>query len=155
MSALVRAARPTDVADIVFLSSVTNGVSFSEVQAERACCVDDSTCQILVGVLGENLAGFIACDCVLDETTILAFAVEEKVRGMGLGGMLLHQALTQMRSVQSKRCLLEVASSNTVARQMYRAQGFVEDGLRKNYYGSGAEREDAVLMSLELQVKES
>lgn len=101
---------------------------------------------------GEGPAGFIAYTCVMDEATILACAVAEELRGKGLGGTLLGDALREMRSRNCARCLLEVRASNAAARNLYLSHGFTEDGTRKNYYGSGLQREDAVLMSIDLQV---
>jgi ribosomal-protein-alanine N-acetyltransferase len=46
---------------------------------------------------------------------------------------------------------LEVRASNTRARYLYGARGFVEQGVRKGYYPAGGlRREDAVVMKLDL-----
>ncbi len=50
--------------------------------------------------------------------------------------------------------LLEVRESNQTAISLYRSEGFVDDGLRKNYYPPkivGGEREAALLMSRSLK----
>ena len=47
---------------------------------------------------------------------------------------------------------LEVRASNARARQVYVRRGFAEIGLRRGYYPAGkALREDAIVMSLDLQ----
>ena len=46
---------------------------------------------------------------------------------------------------------LEVRASNTRARYLYGARGFVEQGIRRGYYpAAGSRREDAVVMKLGL-----
>ncbi|MFK7975139.1 MAG: ribosomal protein S18-alanine N-acetyltransferase [Halioglobus sp.] len=163
MSTLLRPALSADTSDIVALSTQVSGVSFSNAQAERACSANEDTLKSLVVVVDDSVVGFIAYAVVIDEASILAIAVANTFQGSGLGGRLLQGAFSEMRSAGLKRCLLEVRSSNSIARQLYRTRGFVEDGLRKNYYGSaldsvpdsvsdsGSQREDAVLMSLDLQ----
>ena len=46
--------------------------------------------------------------------------------------------------------LLEVRPSNKSALRLYRARGFKEMGMRKNYYPGAHGREDAVILSLPL-----
>lgn len=101
-------------------------------------------------VHGDSLQGFIAYSCVGDESTVLAVAVAAALQGRGLGAALLQHALAEMREGGVRRCLLEVRVSNTPARRLYTQCGFVEDGVRKNYYRIEQGREDAVLMSLNL-----
>jgi ribosomal-protein-alanine N-acetyltransferase len=45
---------------------------------------------------------------------------------------------------------LEVRPSNAAARALYRAEGFAEVGLRRDYYPAAGGREDAVIMELRL-----
>ncbi len=141
-----------DLDDIVALSQRINGISLSLAQAERACDQQDHGYAMMLITVSEVLAGFIAYACVLDEVTILASAVAEESRGKGLGCTLLGEALHEMRSRGFARCLLEVRASNAAARNLYLSHGFTQDGVRKNYYVSGLQREDAVLMSIDLQV---
>jgi ribosomal-protein-alanine N-acetyltransferase len=48
---------------------------------------------------------------------------------------------------------LEVRASNTRARYLYGARGFVEQGIRRGYYpAAGSRREDAVVMRLDLDL---
>ena len=51
----------------------------------------------------------------------------------------------------SKKIFLEVRVSNIIAIDLYKASGFKEIGLRKNYYRTKDGREDAILMSKSLK----
>ena len=51
---------------------------------------------------------------------------------------------------QAVACFLEVRLSNVAALALYRKLGFVQVGVRKNYYVSGAGREDGLILRLDL-----
>jgi [ribosomal protein S18]-alanine N-acetyltransferase len=60
------------------------------------------------------------------------------------------------REQGAQRVLLEVRQSNAAAQALYRALGFRTDGLRRRYYpASASQREDAVLMSIDLAPAEA
>ncbi len=99
---------------------------------------------------GERLQAIAAFSLVLDEGSLLNIVVDRQQRGQGLGGRLLCAGLEWLQQIGAQRCLLEVRESNHSARALYRGLGFTEDGLRKNYYPLGSDREDAVLMSVDL-----
>lgn len=149
---MVRSAEPGDIDGILSISQSVSGVHFSVSQAQRACDSSDQGYRALVVAVGQELVGFLAYGCVLDEASILAVAIAEHARRAGAGSAVLLAALKEMREASLGRCLLEVRASNTAARQLYLSQGFVEDGVRKNYYVAGSQREDAVLMSIDLRV---
>ncbi len=99
---------------------------------------------------GSALQGIAAFSLVLDEASLLNIVVDRQLRGRGLGRQLLCGGLEWIQQIGAQRCLLEVRASNRAARALYLCLGFHEDGLRKNYYPLGSEREDAVLMSADL-----
>jgi ribosomal-protein-alanine N-acetyltransferase len=104
----------------------------------------------LVAVAGADVAGYVLLYLVLDEVTILNIAVAPPHQGQGLGRQLLQAALRASREHGARRCLLEVRASNRAALALYEGEGFIEDGVRKDYYPAGSGREDALLMSKEL-----
>ncbi|WP_286694725.1 ribosomal protein S18-alanine N-acetyltransferase [Spongiibacter sp. UBA1325] len=99
---------------------------------------------------GSGLIAIAAFSLVLDELSLLNIIVSDKQRGRGLGRQLLCDGLEWMQQIGAQRCFLEVRESNVPARALYRALGFTEDGIRKNYYPSANGREDAILMSTPL-----
>lgn len=84
---------------------------------------------------------------MMDELHIATIATHLDYRGRGIGKKILVHALCQARDHEGLiRAFLEVRENNTVALNMYRGLGFVEDGRRKEYYKDN--NEDAILMSL-------
>ncbi|NVK35948.1 MAG: ribosomal protein S18-alanine N-acetyltransferase [Rhodobacteraceae bacterium] len=81
--------------------------------------------------------GFIMIRAVLDEAEILTIAVDPQVRGQGLAGKLLHQAMFRLYGDRCKELFLEVDASNDAAMKLYKSHGFRKVGERKGYYGSG------------------
>jgi ribosomal-protein-alanine N-acetyltransferase len=77
-------------------------------------------------------------------------AIAPTHQGRGLGSRLLSSCLSALRDSGARRCLLEVRVSNGAAIALYSRHGFVDDGLRRNYYASATGSEHALLMSCDL-----
>ena len=88
--------------------------------------------------------GYAGMWLILDEGHITNIAVHPEHRGIGTGNLLL-EALIEMCRIESITSLtLEVRKSNLVAQNLYKKYGFLEQGIRKGYYGDN--KEDAVIM---------
>ena len=96
------------------------------------------------------IVGFCIYQRVLDEATLMNIAVRAVHQGAGLGVLLLAHLLRLLADGGVERCLLEVRRSNEAALALYRKAGFVDDGVRKDYYPTNYGREDALLMSYQL-----
>ncbi|MDP1546994.1 MAG: ribosomal protein S18-alanine N-acetyltransferase [Anaerolineales bacterium] len=83
---------------------------------------------------------------IVDELHVATFATHPDFRGQGIGKKLLLHALRIAQEEGVVKSFLEVRAGNQVAQKMYREFGYVEDGIRKEYYKDNAE--DAILMSL-------
>jgi ribosomal-protein-alanine N-acetyltransferase len=97
-----------------------------------------------------RLAGFAVVRAIPpDEVEILNVATDPSLRRRGVGSALL-QALLKL---PGRVLFLEVRESNTAARALYRAAGFVEEGRRRKYYPAlgnpAGPREDAVVMKMQ------
>ena len=97
-----------------------------------------------------EILGFCIYQQVLDEATLMNIAVHPDRQGRGQGRLLMAWLLRQLSSQGASRCLLEVRRSNLAAIALYRHVGFVDDGVRSNYYPTTSGHEDALLMSCEL-----
>lgn len=96
---------------------------------------------------GDALSGFIGVQRVADEAHVMTLAVRPELRRRGLGRYLVRAALADSALARARRVHLEVRPSNAAARTLYASLGFVQTGVRKNYYGD----EDALLMTLHLR----
>ena len=102
----------------------------------------------LVAELSGEVVGFLMAWRTPDELHILNVAVAPARRGQGLGAALLGSALAEARRCGLARVTLEVRPGNTAALALYRAHGFVTEGVRPGYYADTGE--DALILTLEL-----
>ncbi|MGC2762619.1 MAG: ribosomal protein S18-alanine N-acetyltransferase [Candidatus Binatus sp.] len=92
-----------------------------------------------------KIAGFLCRWLIADECHVLNIAVHPESRRLGIGTVLLAEAIAEARSTGTGVVSLEVRRSNLPARQLYRKFDFEERRLRRHYYGPG---EDAIIMEL-------
>jgi len=95
---------------------------------------------------GGQIIGYAVLMLVVDEVQLLNISIDAPYQRQGLGMRLLRELQTQMRDLKMQRMLLEVRPSNTAARGLYEAAGFVKIGLRRGYYAGTQGREDAMVM---------
>jgi ribosomal-protein-alanine acetyltransferase len=79
-----------------------------------------------------------------DQVEIIQIIVHSDYRRSGLGTALLHHFIFDAKA---RMCRLEVRADNIPALALYRKFGFIEDGIRKNYYRDKNGRTDAILMT--------
>ena len=93
---------------------------------------------------GGDIIGYICYWIVFEELRFLNVAVPPALRGQGIGRQLIEFAIEDGSKHLTKRALLEVRTSNAVARNVYERLGFRYYGIRKSYYANPTE--DAILM---------
>lgn len=91
------------------------------------------------------LAGYVSVWYQGEEAHITEIAVREKLRGRGIGELLLIGSLRAAVAYGSKVMTLEARVSNFIAQRLYEKYGFKSVGVRKGYYSDN--REDAVIMT--------
>ena len=103
---------------------------------------------------GAGLVGYYVAMAGVDEMHLLNLTVAPARQRRGHACTLL-DALQQHCLWQGlPRLWLEVRAGNARARHVYARRGFAEVGLRRGYYPAGkAQREDAIVMSLDLQAR--
>ena len=92
-----------------------------------------------------RILGYCSMQTVLDEGDILNVAVRSDRQKEGIGYFLVDSMLMLAQAQGISLVHLEVRESNGTARRLYQRLGFVEDGLRRNYYTDPPE--NAVLMT--------
>ncbi len=86
----------------------------------------------------------------VDDAELLDIGIAAQHQRQGWGRALLEAMLLLARELGKQRVVLEVRAGNVAACNLYRSAGFVEIGLRKDYYPAQNAREDAILMGREL-----
>jgi len=97
----------------------------------------------LVASYRGNILGFVVGLQLSDLGKIFSISVRKGYRGMGIGGMLLESLIRIFHEMGLSGVCLEVRESNCRARRFYERHGFIQIGLRQNYYNDG---ENALLM---------
>ena len=92
----------------------------------------------------DQLLGAIALRFGPDVCDLDRIVVDPRHRRLGLGRELMAAGLAQAAADGVQQMILEVRSDNLVAIALYRAYGFSEIAVRKDYYGPG---QDAMIMS--------
>ncbi|QDF74473.1 MULTISPECIES: ribosomal protein S18-alanine N-acetyltransferase [Shewanella] len=96
----------------------------------------------------EELIGFAILHQLFEDATLMDICVRPTSQGQGLGKRLT-EALIELAATQgAERMMLEVRACNERAIALYRQMGFVQTGMRPNYYQLEQGKEDAILMEL-------
>lgn len=98
----------------------------------------------LTALAGEEVAGYIGCYCIAGTGEITNVAVKDTCRRRGIGAMLLEGLYKAGETLDTREFFLEVRESNEAAISLYSRQGFVKEGIRKNFYEKPVE--NAVIM---------
>jgi ribosomal-protein-alanine N-acetyltransferase len=147
---IVRAAKPVDTLSIVQIERSVSQHPWSLSQILSICRSEQEHVWVLESGTRE-VVGFAVSQLAAGDAGLLNIAVLPDYQGRQYGSALLQAVLGAARKAGAARCLLEVRCSNGGAIALYRKYGFDSDGVRKNYYPTDIGREDAVLMSLNLQ----
>ena len=136
----------SDIADILQIECAAYAFPWSR-NIFRGCLREDYCCRVM-DVDGE-IAGYAIMSMGKDEAHLLNLCVDPDRHGMGLGDQLLKFVLDFARKQKAVSTFLEVRPSNEAARRFYERRGFVEVGMRTNYYPARFGREDAIIMARE------
>ena len=112
--------------------------------------LDNKLAYWLVALEDDRVAGYVGSQTVLDWTDMMNVAVHPDYRRQGIAEKLC-LALVEALKEKGNHCLtLEVRASNEPAKALYEKLGFIQVGLRKNYYRNP--REDACILRKEWEV---
>lgn len=96
-------------------------------------------------IIGYGIMAFGAGQC-----HILNICVRPDCRRCGYGRRLLLSLLDDAKKLAAEAVFLEVRQSNLEAMRLYRSSGFLQIGVRRNYYRGEHGREDAVVLKRHL-----
>jgi ribosomal-protein-alanine N-acetyltransferase len=104
----------------------------------------------LVAMDGERLAGYVGSQSVLGESDMMNVAVHPDYRRKGIAEALCNALIEALKKKENHCLTLEVRASNEPAKALYEKQGFIQVGLRKNYYRNP--KEDACILRKEWEI---
>lgn len=97
----------------------------------------------------KEIVGYCGIWGVLDEGQITNVAVRPEDQGQGIGFAMLTELLKMAKNEGLQQYTLEVRKSNLKAIKLYERLGFVEEGIRKDFYDKPVE--DGIIMWLREQ----
>ena len=138
----IRRAHPDDATAIAEMETNIFGDPWSKKDIFSYICSDTGMC--FTALDGGEVIGYIIGRKIPPEGEIYRIAVRPDRRQRGIGYRLLSYALKTERGSGVETVFLEVRESNIPARALYKAYGFNEISIRKNYYQNPTE--NAVIM---------
>lgn len=138
----IRRAKPDDAPDIVELETEYFSDPWGQKDIFSYICSEGGMC--FSAIEDGRVIGYIIGTKIPPESEIYRIAVRKDKRQRGIGYRLLSYALKTERGSGVETVFLEVRESNTPARALYKAYGFNEIGVRKNYYQKPTE--NAIVM---------
>lgn len=101
----------------------------------------------------DKVIGYGILRVTAGEAEVLNITVSKNRRRHGLGLLLLNHLLEIAKRHGTKEIFLEVRASNTAALKLYQGVGFLQVGMRKDYYPIVNGREDALILKKGFKVK--
>jgi len=98
----------------------------------------------IVAEIDDKVVGYGGIWLILDEGHITNIAVKSEYRAMGIGKALVEGLIYICSTNGITNMTLEARVSNVVAISLYKKYGFIESGIRPNYYLD--DNEDAIIM---------
>lgn len=98
----------------------------------------------IVAEVEGSVVGYAGIWLILDEGHITNIAVSKESRGQGVGNYLVMGLIEFCKQSKIYNMTLEVRESNVVAQNLYKKYGFIDCGIRPNYYSD--DHENAVIM---------
>ena len=130
------------VAAVTEIDRLSNGAPWSADSFSRE--ILNSQAHYFVSMDSGQVTGFAGFWTLVDEAHVTTIAVRPECRGRGIGRALMEHLLRTAALLGMTCATLEVRVSNEKAIKLYESLGFLNSGVRKNYYPDN--REDAVIM---------
>lgn len=139
---VIRKMQPEDLAEVCKIEKDNFSLPWSEKSFWESMEREDTV--FLVALEDEKVVGYIGCYCIAGAGEITNVAVKASHRRKGIGGKLLQKLYEKGAALDTQEYFLEVRESNEAAIGLYLRQGFVKEGIRKNFYEKPVE--NAVIM---------
>ncbi len=127
-------------------------ICFADPWSEKSVAseLDNKWALWLVALEGDAVVGYIGSQTAVDETDVMNVAVHPDHRRKGIAEALIKRLVSELKARGSHALMLEVRNSNVSAISLYEKLGFLQVGLRKNYYRNP--KEDARILRKEWEI---
>jgi ribosomal-protein-alanine N-acetyltransferase len=140
---LLRPMRDGDLDEVLQIEQACHPFPWSR-QMFSDCLAAGYRC-VALAIPGQ-LAGYGIMMFGYSEVQVLNLCIRAELRGRGHARALLEYLLRLARDGAATNALLEVRPSNLAALRLYRQAGFVQIGMRRDYYPAVDGREDALVL---------
>lgn len=147
MKPLIRAMDPVDLKEVMPIEESSFTIPWSQNVFMKEL-KENTQAFYLVALMDERLVAYLGSWIFISDSHLTTLAVHPSFRRGGIASQLLKYYFQRIFWLGVKRISLEVRGSNIQALRLYRLMGFVQVGIRKNYYHDN--QEDALVLSLEL-----
>lgn len=137
----------SDIAQVMVIEMAGHAYPWTE-GILHDCLRTGYRCQV-AEYAGEIVA-FSVIQIAAGEAHVFNVCVNKVQQRQGLGAAVLKELLDAAERAQVRSIFLEVRPSNEAAVRLYERFGFMEVGVRKQYYPSPQGREDALIFAKEL-----
>lgn len=128
--------------EILSIESLSFAVPWTKDSMEKE--LTNKFAQYIVIKFDNLVVGYGGMWLILDEGHITNIAVHPEFRKIGAGKKIVEGLISICKEKSISSLTLEVRASNYVAKNLYAKFGFIEEGIRKNYYNDN--NEDAIIM---------
>lgn len=139
----IRVAQPSDCGIICQNERRAYEIPWSD-SLLKDCLTGNYVCFLMM--FQNKTVGHMIFQQVLDEIHLHNLCVIPELQNKGLGHYWLDYLEAYAKSHRARDIILEVRTSNLVAKDLYAKRGYREIGLRKAYYQSHNGREDGLVM---------
>ena len=140
---IIRPMEVSDTEQVEMIEKQIFSIPWSQKSFEDACQSNDNI--YLVCEMNGQIAGYCGLWTVLGEGNITNMAVSGGFRRLGIAETLMKEMEKRGMSKNVVTYFLEVRKSNKAAVNLYKKMGYVQIGVRKNFYEKPVE--DALVMS--------
>ena len=140
---IIRPMEVSDTEQVEMIEKQIFSIPWSQKSFEDACQSNDNI--YLVCEMNGQIAGYCGLWTVLGEGNITNMAVSGGFRRLGIAETLMKEMEKRGMSKNVVTYFLEVRKSSKAAVNRYKKMGYVQIGVRKNFYEKPVE--DALVMS--------
>ena len=140
---IIRPMEVSDTEQVELIEKQIFSIPWSQKSFEDACQSEDNI--YLVCEMNGQIAGYCGLWTVLGEGNITNMAVSGGFRRLGIAEALMKEMEKRGMSKNVVTYFLEVRKSNEADVNLYKKMGYVQIGVRKNFYEKPVE--DALVMS--------